>query len=182
MTYGSGAIIRVLLAATAMCGTLPGCSRKTGSAYVPVRGVVLLDGRPLVSGVVQFQPSVGQVATGEIGSDGTFTLSRSSLNDGVAPGTYRVSVAAYKPGTNADSEENLIVPLRYTRFGSSGLEVTVFPGTVDTVTVELSSVESESLGSNPQLAEDGTVSPSPRATDRSEGSVGSPEPTTRSGG
>ena len=40
-----------------------GCERPT--TLVPVKGRVLLDGKPLPSGVVQFQPASGQSASDE---------------------------------------------------------------------------------------------------------------------
>jgi len=118
------------------------------SDAVPVQGVVLLDGKALPGGIVHFQPTSGQVATGEIAPDGSFTLSRHTTADGVLPGTYRVSVLAYDPQASTQSEENLIVPLKYTRFGTSGIEFTVFPGTVKPVVINLSSEEAteESTG------------------------------------
>jgi hypothetical protein len=122
--------------------TIQGCAPV--SDCVAVRGVVLLDGKPLPCGIVQFQPAAGQAASGEIAPDGSFTLSRHTPTDGVPPGTYRVSVLAYDPQASTQSEEHLLVPLRYTRFGSSGIEFTVFPGSVEPVVVSLSSDESTS--------------------------------------
>ena len=114
-----------------------GCIRPP--LLVPVKGVVLLDGKPLSSGVVQFQPAAGQMASGVIAGDGTFTLSRHLPDDGVPPGTYRVAVTAFDPLAEVQSVENLIVPVKYTRFGSSGIEFTVFPGTLEPLVVSLSS-------------------------------------------
>ena len=57
-----------------------GCERPT--TLVPVKGRVLLDGKPLPSGVVQFQPASGQSASGQIADDGSFMLSRNALGDG----------------------------------------------------------------------------------------------------
>jgi len=116
---------------------LAGCIRPP--LLVPVKGVVLLDGKPLSSGVVQFQPAAGQMASGVIAGDGTFTLSRHLPDDGVPPGTYRVAVTAFDPLAEVQSVENLIVPVKYTRFGSSGIEFTVFPGTLEPLVVSLSS-------------------------------------------
>jgi hypothetical protein len=120
-----------------LVGLVAGCIRPP--LLVPVKGVVLLDGKPLSSGVVQFQPAAGQMASGVIAGDGTFTLSRHVPNDGVPPGTYRVAVTAFDPLAEVQSVENLIVPVKYTRFGSSGLEFTVFPGTLEPLVVALSS-------------------------------------------
>jgi hypothetical protein len=129
------ASVAVLVISYAAHGCIP------VSDCVPVEGVVLLDGKPLPGGIVQFQPASGQPATGEIAPDGSFSLSRHAPSDGVLPGTYRVSVLAYDPQASTQSEENLIVPLKYTRFGTSGIEFTVFPGTVKPVMINLSSEE-----------------------------------------
>ena len=126
----------VVMVAVVLVG-LAGCMRPP--LLVPVKGVVLLDGKPLSSGVVQFQPAAGQMASGVIAGDGTFTLSRHLPDDGVPPGTYRVAVTAFDPLAEVQSVENLIVPVKYTRFGSSGIEFTVFPGTLEPLVVLLSS-------------------------------------------
>jgi hypothetical protein len=127
----------VLLAGLAAVWLTAGCGSRP--LLVPVKGVVTLDGKPLSSGVVQFQPASGQVATGAIAGDGTFTLSRLTPNDGVPPGSYRVAVTAFDPQAEVQSAETLIVPVRYTRFGSSGIEFTVFPGTREPFVISLSS-------------------------------------------
>lgn len=137
MTCSDARGVLRLVAAVVLVGVASGCSRPP--LLVPVKGVVLLDGRPLGSGVVQFQPSAGQMASGVIAGDGTFTLSRHLPNDGVPPGTYRVAVTAFDPMAEVQSVENLIVPVKYTRFGSSGIEFTVFPGTTEPLVVSLSS-------------------------------------------
>jgi len=137
MTCSSGECCRLLLVVLATAGLAAGCSRDQGPSLVPVKGVVTLDGKPLSSGIVQFQPATGQPATGEIAGDGSFTLSRNAPGDGVPPGTYRVAVVSYDPTAETQSVENLRVPLKYTRFGSSGIEFTVFPGTKGPLAIEL---------------------------------------------
>lgn len=112
-----------------------GCERP--SLLVPVNGRVLLDGKPLSSGVVQFQPASGQAASGQLAEDGSFVLSRHAPGDGVPPGTYRVAVISYDPTATTDAVDNLRVPLKYTRFGSSGIEFTVFPGAVEPLVIQL---------------------------------------------
>lgn len=107
------------------------------SPYVPVRGMVTLDGKPLESGIVQLQPAVGQVATGSIGPGGEFTLSTPPQGHGVLAGSYRVTVLAYDSATIEPGPEHLIVPVRYTRSGTSGLQVTIFPGSTAPVKLEL---------------------------------------------
>jgi hypothetical protein len=120
-----------------------GCDEGGRSSMVPVDGVVLLDGQPLQGGTVTFQPAVGQAAIGEIGNDGRFKLSTHARHDGVAPGTYRVSVTANEPlpaeESSPDALPSSLVPLRYTRVGTSGIEFTFFHGRPESVTVELQS-------------------------------------------
>lgn len=144
LASGLRLVVMRLVVMVVMLVGLAGCIRPP--LLVPVKGVVLLDGKPLSSGVVQFQPAAGQLASGVIGGDGTFTLSRHLPNDGIPPGTYRVAVTAFDPLAEVQSVENLIVPVKYTRFGSSGIEFTVFPGTLEPLVVSLSS---ESDGPRP---------------------------------
>lgn len=141
------AIVLVMAFGLAAPGCLP------VSECVPVRGVVLLDGKPLPCGIVQFQPVAGQPASGEIAPDGSFTLSRHAPADGVPAGTYRVSVLAYDPQASTQSEEQLLVPLKYTRFGTSGIEFTVFTGNVEPVVISL--VSDEDTASSPVEGVDG---------------------------
>jgi hypothetical protein len=129
-----GGLLLCVLPALAGCG-------ETASPFVKVGGTVTLDGKPLESGFVQFQPTSGQVASGEIGPGGRFVLSTHSAGDGVLPGTYQVTVVAYDPEATEQTPEHLIVPLRYTRSGTSGLEVTVFQGSTTPVSIELVSDE-----------------------------------------
>jgi hypothetical protein len=82
---------------------------------------------------VQFHPPAGQVAAGEIGPGGAFTLTTRSPGDGVLPGTYQATVTAEA----TDPTEQPLVPLRYTRAGSSGLSVTIFPDSKAPVKLEL---------------------------------------------
>lgn len=107
------------------------------SPYVKVQGTVTLDGKPLESGVVQFHPPAGQVAAGEIGPGGAFTLTTRFPGDGVLPGTYQATVTSEA----SDAAEQPLVPLRYTRAGSSGLSVTIFPDSKAPVKLELVSDE-----------------------------------------
>ena len=83
------------------------------------------NGKPLPFGTLMFQPDQGQAAVGDIQADGSFKLSSYGPNDGAVPGTHKVSVSCYeghRPGkASGDSLGKLLIPLKYTRFGSSGL-------------------------------------------------------------
>ena len=72
----------------------------------------------------------GRHARVDLGADGTFTLSSYTANDGAVPGKHSVSVSCYeghRPGKagSGDSMGKLLIPLKYTRFGSSGLTADV---------------------------------------------------------
>lgn len=117
----------VLLVAVIACGLSAGCKRNP--RVVPVAGKILYNGQPLPFGSVTFQPDKGQPAVGDVAS-GTFTLSSYSPNDGAVPGKHGVAVVCYesqRPGFQAqgDSLGRLLIPLKYTRLGSSGLSADI---------------------------------------------------------
>ncbi len=111
-----------------LCLTLAGgCKRNP--RVVPVAGKVLYNGAPLAFGSVTFQPEKGQPAVGDV-SSGTFALSSYQPNDGAVPGKHGVAVVCYesqRPGFQAqgDSLGKLLIPLKYTRLGSSGLSADI---------------------------------------------------------
>jgi hypothetical protein len=122
-------IVMVLLLCVAGCGK----DAATGS----VSGVVRLDGKPLTLGSVRFIPSAGRSASGEIQSDGTFTLGTYGKRDGAVIGMHRVTVIAITPVPDAPKESRMLkenpkakplVPSRYNSPGSSGLTFEVKPG------------------------------------------------------
>jgi hypothetical protein len=103
-----------------------GCTTSTGSpaqGLVPVKGKVTYKGQPLTKGVVEFEPrGSGRLATGKIGSDGTFVLSTFRDGDGAVAGHHRVSITG--TGTKATKE---LVPVKYVSAMSSGLGAEVSP-------------------------------------------------------
>jgi hypothetical protein len=128
-------ILRLLFAAVCTgCGQSP--------ALAPVKGKVLLNGKPLNSGSVGTIPSAGRGSHGDIQADGTFELHTYSMHDGALLGKHKVAVAAYQD-TGAKGPESgygkLTVPERYTNPESSGLTIDVKEGEVNTPTLELTS-------------------------------------------
>jgi hypothetical protein len=122
-----------------------GCS--DGPDLAPVTGKVTLDGKPIPFGYVIFQPEKGQLSQGEI-KDGQFTMSTRAPDDGATIGSHVVSVLCFEghsPQARAAhpagqmSLGRCLVPLDYTRSGSSGLTVEVPPEGKTDVTFELSS-------------------------------------------
>jgi hypothetical protein len=118
-----------------MLAPLAGCGQ--GPQLAPASGSVTYQGQPLKFGTVMFQhDSGGQPSQGEIQPDGTFTLSTFEAGDGARVGPNRVSIFAYEsqdpqykaqPSVGEPSLGRLLIPRRYTMFGSSGLKVDVAP-------------------------------------------------------
>jgi hypothetical protein len=91
----------------ALCLVLPvlvlgaGCSHK----LVKVHGKVTLDGKPVEGATVTFVPDGegGHSASGQTGSDGSFTLSTYTTGDGAQAGQYKVIVVK-STGANTTAE------------------------------------------------------------------------------
>jgi hypothetical protein len=109
---------------------------------VPVSGEVLIDGRPLGSGTIQFVPEEGRPSSAAIQADGHFELASESVGRtkeiGAVPGRYRVQVASSKIVDEKTIQWN--APARYADFRTSGLEVTINKPTSD-LRIQLSSDE-----------------------------------------
>jgi len=108
---------------------LPGCSRSDGR--LAVSGAVSIDGKPIESGSIRFQPADLQKATGSgsIVRDGKYSI---PAEHGLTPGKYQVSVqASEKTGRLIPDPQKLKGPveeyaeIRYQEAGK--LEVTVDP-------------------------------------------------------
>ena len=98
---------------------------------VPVAGTVFIDGTPLTAGSIMVIPDGERPAVGSIGPDGRFTLSSYERNDGVVPGTHRVTVKATE---HVSERETLwLAPKQYGNPNSSGLTITVEGPTDDAV-------------------------------------------------
>lgn len=120
-SYRAMAIACMLVAA--------GCDRPP-VALVPVEGVVVFqDGGVPEAAVakVHFEPvadgpqTIRKVASGDIGTDGRFTLMTRRPGDGVIPGRYKVFFTIEKTFAGRES----LVPTRYAAADSTPFEVTV---------------------------------------------------------
>jgi hypothetical protein len=82
-----GVMCLLVLPALSSCGSNAGLSSATG--------IVTVDGQPVESGTIQFQPADDATAKGAGGAikAGTFEL---SPNTKLAPGKYNVNVQAFK--------------------------------------------------------------------------------------
>ncbi len=114
---------------------LVGC--ESGPPMAPVSGRVTFNGKPLEFGTVMFQlSSGGQPARGQIQSDGTFELGTFAAGDGAIVGEHKVRITSYSGQAPGKSDEasagggtlgQLLIPKRYTMFGTSKLTATVKP-------------------------------------------------------
>jgi hypothetical protein len=78
-----------------------------------VRGVITLDGKPLVDAIVTFRPQSNQrPANGRTDSSGTYTLSTFSSGDGAMAGAFAVAITKYNAPSvvAAATEEDGYVP------------------------------------------------------------------------
>jgi hypothetical protein len=101
---------------------------------VPVSGQVLIDGKPVACGFVQFMPKGARASSGKIGPDGRFTLSCFEEGDGAVEGTHVVTVTAFEEmGPKA---QRWHAPKKYADPATSGLTQTI-DGPADALKVEL---------------------------------------------
>jgi hypothetical protein len=90
---------------------------------VPVAGKVMIDGKPLAYGTITVVPTNGRPAYGQIGEDGSFSLTTRSLNDGCIAGEHKLEITARRI-ISAGAQEWL-APKRYASAETSGLTLIV---------------------------------------------------------
>jgi hypothetical protein len=120
-----------------------GCGGSAGQ-FVPVAGKVTFRGKPLAAGTIVFAPDPDRGTTAipvcaEIQSDGMYRLKPSDA-PGIAPGWYRVTVAAVEivpaQGTSPAVPRSLL-PDRYRDPELSGLICEVKPGRENSINFNL---------------------------------------------
>lgn len=106
-----------------------GCkSDQPESAKVyPARGSVYYNGKPAAGAIVRVHGVEGTMPRGIVQKDGSFTLTTYNASDGVPSGRYRVSVYWRQQGQEDGDEGPFLIPERYSRPESSGLEIEVKP-------------------------------------------------------
>src|SRR4051794_29291174 len=94
-----------LAAVLALCSLTLGCSGSAGRPPLArVSGTVTHNGKPVTSGSVVFTPagdsqsSAARVATGQIESDGSYTLTTFDTGDGAVLGQHVVTVESRATG------------------------------------------------------------------------------------
>jgi hypothetical protein len=132
-----------LLALAAAGLLLPGCGRKTQKPAFPVRGQVLVAGRPLETGFVVFHPAdkaAGAPRPSGYVKDGKFSLTTYKAGDGAPTGDYLVTVESREvPSEDKGSEvPRNRLPDRYSKPETSGLRAVVASGTNEPPAFQLS--------------------------------------------
>lgn len=116
-----------------------GCKRQE---IFPVEGkIVFSDGQPaseLQGGFVVFDSMDRKAgARGVVDADGNFAISTEGDDDGAYLGKHRVQIGIPKSIPEGGPKRNVTMDPKYTRFNTSGLEVTVEPKHNDvTLTIE----------------------------------------------
>ena len=126
----------------ALCATFFGCGSGKDEKLTSVAGKVTVNGAPLTSGAVTFQPDTAKgnltqhIPVGMLNADGRYEL-MSATKKGAPPGWYKVTVSAQAPIDPKDPyapPKHLVNP-KYSDAGTSGLAVEVVanaaPGAYD---------------------------------------------------
>lgn len=115
-----------LLAAGGLAVLQAACSGPASS----VEGLVTLDGRPLPAARISFHPdAAGPVAYGISLADGSYQLKTGATNDGLEPGSYRVTVFAMEVVAGAEEKAgSLLTPEVYGDRANTPLRCEVAPG------------------------------------------------------
>jgi len=111
-----------LLSSSCIALFLAGC----GGSSATVNGTITLDGKPLNSGFILFQPSEGTVQSADIQPDGTYTVGQLGL------GTAKIAINVPPPppsgpdGVSADAPgasnvEPVLIPEKYGDVETTGL-------------------------------------------------------------
>ena len=149
-------LITPVLCALIAVGLLSGCGGgQPGAdrpAVVPVKGLVLYDGKPVEGAMVVFQPEKHEHgAAGLTDANGAFRLRTFSPDAGAVPGEFKVSIRktqtrASGGGAEADDAEHpegqavetWLLPKNYSNPATSGLTATVTEGGPNEFKFELS--------------------------------------------
>lgn len=133
-----------------MAFALAGCGGASDAPELAkVTGVVMLDGKPLTKGSIQFTPdskqgTAGRMALGEIGPDGEFTLTTSAPGDGAQVGFHTVSVVCveatpFDPKNPQPTTVKWLIPEKYGVDQTSGLTAEIKGGEENILQFDLQS-------------------------------------------
>jgi hypothetical protein len=117
---------------------LTGCSTNGHTPVYPVRGQVLLNGKPLAEAIVTFHREGAGASeplpSAHTDAEGRFKLTSYANGDGAPEGTYSISLVCFRAPPlrkGAESDATNIVPSRYANAGTSKLSATIVRGEND---------------------------------------------------
>lgn len=137
--------LAVLLAGIVACSGCGSSAPKT----TRVSGTVQFDGKPLSKGTITFLPQASgdkeraRPATGQIDSNGRYSLSTFAPGDGALPGKYQVTVVSNtsEPTPEEIAEKGAtiqsLIPAGYNSPSTSGLTATVADGKQEPIDFKL---------------------------------------------
>jgi hypothetical protein len=126
----------LVVAASLLCGLATGCSSSKQTPVYPVRGQVLLNGKPLPKAIVTFHHQNAApdapAPSAQTDDEGRYTLTSFQTGDGAPEGDYAVSLVCFRTkelrkGAEEDTARN-IVPVRYANAATSKLTAKVTAG------------------------------------------------------
>ncbi len=126
-------VLRNMLPCLYLLSVLVGCGDGR-PGRVPVSGQVLIDGKPLTYGYIEFITAGARPAGGRLDEEGRFTLSCYEKNDGIIPGNYQVEVNASEGLSN--NRKRWHAPKKYFSKDHSGLNQEVTEAT-NSMVIEL---------------------------------------------
>jgi len=102
----------------------------------PVRGQVMVDGKPVAEAYVVFHPTTpiadwNAKPRASTDADGRFTLTTDKASDGAPPGAYQVTVelrGQRQVGEELVRDGAQLLPERYRQPEKSGIQVTIVEG------------------------------------------------------
>lgn len=110
----------------------PGVNIAKRKPVYPVRGKVVLDGKPIPDALVEFYPADKKAglprADALADEDGSFVLSTYQAQDGAAAGEFAVTVVLRKVGTGPEEPGPNLLPARYGKPETTPLKVRVQQG------------------------------------------------------
>lgn len=125
---------------------------------VPVAGRVLIDGKPLTRGDLQFNSKTGRPSIGKLDKDGRFSLSCYGQNDGALLGEHQIAIMAAEPVS--ESKTRWFAPKKYADPHTSGI-VEQIDAPTDNLTINITwdggheFVEDRSAGAGDKDVEEG---------------------------
>lgn len=145
--HGIWNVFRVYGSIVIVVCCITSCKKSNQLETAPVSGIVTLDGKPIPSGTVIFNPSKGPAAKGTIQNDGSFVMETYGSGDGATIGKHQAIVRSPRPGLtgrkNFEIEESgkelYLHPTRYLSPETSGFQFDVKSGQKNHFKLEMKS-------------------------------------------